>query len=53
MARGEGGADGVDEPVGRAAAIDQNLEDHREQRRLTLGDGESGKGEPAASAKEE
>jgi hypothetical protein len=53
MARGEGGADGVDEPVGWAGTIDQHLEERREQRRQALGDGERDEGEPAASAKEE
>ena len=40
-------------PVGRAGAIDQHLEECREQRRQALGDGEGDEGEPAASAKEE
>jgi hypothetical protein len=53
MARGEGGADGVEEPVGRAGTIDQHLEERREQRRQALGGGERDEGEPAASAKEE
>jgi hypothetical protein len=53
MARGEGGADGVDESVGRAGAIDQHLKERREQRGQALGDGERGEGEPAASPKEE
>jgi hypothetical protein len=40
-------------PSGRAWAIDQFLDKDGEQRRQDLGAGESGEGEPAASAQEE
>ena len=43
----------MDEPIGRASAIDQCLEERGEQRRKALSDGECGKGEPAACPKEE
>ena len=43
----------MDEPIGRAGAIDQHLEERREQRRQGLGDGERNEGEPATLAEEE
>jgi hypothetical protein len=52
MARREGGADGVDKPVGRAGAINQCLEKRGEGRCHALGDGEGDDGEPATSANE-
>ena len=53
VARREGGADGMDEPVRRASAINQHLEERREKRRQRLRDGERDESEPATSAKEE
>ena len=43
----------MDEPIGRAGAIDQHLEERREQRRQGLGDGERDEGAPATLAEEE
>jgi hypothetical protein len=53
MAGGERRADRVDEPAGRAGAIDQCLEQRGEQRREGLGDRECGEREPAMSPEEE
>ncbi|HEX6663279.1 MAG TPA: hypothetical protein VF025_06350 [Gaiellaceae bacterium] len=53
MAGGEGGADRVNDAMGRAGAIDQGLEKRGEQRRHALGDCKRDEGERATSAKEE
>ena len=53
MARGERGAKGVDELIGRPGAIDQHLKERRQQRRQALGGGKRHESEPATSAKEE